>query len=392
MHVTAADIRRALGGGEFLFYYQPKTSFLSGKVCGAEALIRWQRDDGTVVEPDAFIPVAETHGLIPEITQAMFPRLVADFQRTRSGFGETTVALNVTAQDLDTPRLLALVHEAVERGQIDSRHLEIEITESAVVSGSDATTRSLADLITAGIPLSMDDYGTGFSSLATLNRLPFATIKMDQSFVFKMLRSSKSANLVKASVAMAQMMGVKTVIEGIESEGVYNSLLHCGCTEGQGYWISRPLALQDYLSFLRSERRWPASPVGMLRMARLSHTWQQSLLMDEVFAFLRSESSVELTLQGLHTGHTECALGRWYYGAGQNFAGDPDFDALADPHRGMHQACEEIFAAIENRSDKAALKRLLEALSENSNRVATCLQRLETRVLIDELSRARRGA
>ncbi|MCK7493424.1 MAG: CZB domain-containing protein [Comamonadaceae bacterium] len=94
----------------------------------------------------------------------------------------------------------------------------------------------------------------------------------------------------------------------------------------------------------------------MLRMARLSHTWQQSLLMDEVFAFLRSESSVELTLQGLHTGHTECALGRWYYGAGQTFAGDPDFDALADPHRGMHQACEEIFAAIEKHSDQAALR------------------------------------
>ena len=392
MHVTAADIRRALGGGEFLFYYQPKTSFLSGQVCGAEALIRWQLDDGSIVEPDAFMPVAERHGLIPDITQAMFPRLVADFQRTRSEFGETTVALNVTAQDLDTPRLLALVHEAVQRGQIDSRHLEIEITESAVVSGSDATTRSLADLVTAGIPLSMDDYGTGFSSLATLNRLPFATIKMDQSFVLKMLRSSKSANLVKASVAMAQMMGVKTVIEGIESEGVYNSLLHCGCAEGQGYWISPPLAPEDYLLFLRSERRWPASPVGMLRMARLSHTWQQSLLMDEVFAFLRSESSADLTLQGLHTGHTECALGRWYYGAGQAFAGDPDFDALADPHRGMHQSCEEIFSAIEKRSDRPALRKLLEALSENSTRVATCLQRLETRLLVDELSRPRLGA
>jgi len=130
----------------------------------------------------------------------------------------------------------------------------------------------------------------------------------------------------------------------------------------------------------------------MLRMARLSHTWQQSLLMDEVFAFLRSESSADLTLQGLHTGHTECALGRWYYGAGQAFAGDPDFDALADPHRGMHQSCEEIFSAIEKRSDRPALRKLLEALSENSTRVATCLQRLETRLLVDELSRPRLGA
>jgi EAL domain-containing protein (putative c-di-GMP-specific phosphodiesterase class I) len=388
MRVTAADIRQGLAKREFVFHYQPKAAFLTGRVTGAEALIRWERGGGAPLLPDAFIPVAQACGLLPDITQAMFPRLLEDFRFVRSAQGETRVALNVTAQDLDTPRLLALVRDAVDRGAIGAGDLEIEITESAVVSGSDETQASLAALTGAGIQLAMDDYGTGFSSLATLNRLPFAAIKMDQSFVLRMLQSAKSATLVKASVAMAQMLGVRTVIEGIESEGVYRSLLHCGCTEGQGYWISPPLAPEDYRDFLGSGRTWPASPVGLLRMARLSHTWQQSLLMDEVFAYLGSQRSEELTLQGLHTGHRECTLGAWYYGAGQTFADDTDFQALEAPHRAMHQACERIFVAIERDSGREALKGLLQDLSRNSCRVADCLQRLETRLLVRELARS----
>lgn len=384
--ITAADIRQGLERDEFVFHYQPKTAFLTGRVSGAEALLRWERGGAAPVLPDAFIPVAQAHGLLPQVTEAMFPRLLEDFRVIRDARGEGRVALNVTAQDLDTPRLLALVREAVDSGAIGADSLEIEITESAVVSGSDESEASLAALTGAGIQLSMDDYGTGFSSLATLNRVPFSAIKMDQSFVMRMLRSPKSATLVKASVAMAQMLGVKTVIEGIESEGVYRSLLHCGCTEGQGYWISPPLPPADYLAFLGSGRTFPSSPVGLLRMARLSHTWQQSLLMDEVFAYLGSQRSEGLTLHGLHTGHRDCTLGCWYYGAGQRFADDSDFRALEAPHRVMHQACEQIFTAIEGRAPRDTLKALLQELSENSCRVADFLQRLETRLLVEELA------
>jgi EAL domain-containing protein (putative c-di-GMP-specific phosphodiesterase class I) len=385
VNVAAADIRKGLVRGEFVFHYQPKVAFLTGQVSGAEALLRWQRRDGALVAPEAFMPAAESNGLVPDITQAMFPRLLDDFQRIRGECHESAVALNICAQDLDTPKLRTLVEDAVRSGRINGERLELEITESAVVAGSDATMHSMSSLLTAGIRLAMDDYGMGFSSLDTLNRLPFSTIKLDQSFVLRMLRSAKSATLVKASVAMAQMLGIKTVVEGIESENVYHSLLHCGCTEGQGYWISRPLALQDYLSFLRTDRRWPASPVGMLRMAQLGHSWQHKLLMDEVFAFLRSREKPLLALQGLHMGHRECTLGRWYYSAGQVFRGDPDFDALEKPHRRMHEICGQIFDAIQERSNPQVLEARIEELSDDSSRVSTCLQRLETRLLIGEL-------
>jgi EAL domain-containing protein (putative c-di-GMP-specific phosphodiesterase class I) len=387
MAITAEEIRQALNRGEFRFFYQPKASFLTGQVSGAEALIRWQRDEKTIIAPDDFIPIAHAHGLVPEITQSMFPRLVEDFQSIRNVNEETTVALNITAQDLDTPRLLALVHEAVAHGAISSRQLEIEITETGPISGSDITSGSIHELIREGVQLSMDDYGTGYSSLDSLNRFPFGAIKMDQSFVLRMLSSPKSTTLVKASVAMAQMLGLKTVIEGIETEGVYNTLLHCGCHEGQGYWISPPLAPDDYLAFLLADHRWPASPVGMLRMAQLSHNWQKTLLVDTVFAYIKSARTSELNLKGLHTSHAECSLGRWHCGLGRSFAGDPDYEALDIPHRAMHDICEEVFALVNSEFSLAQLQRMLDDLTDYSNQVTASLQRLEARLLMEELAK-----
>jgi EAL domain-containing protein (putative c-di-GMP-specific phosphodiesterase class I) len=386
MKVTAGDVRYALNQGEFRFFYQPKVSFLTGQISGAEALIRWQRDEQTIVPPDAFMPVAHAHGLVPEITQAMFPHLVEDFQRICRVNNGTTVALNVTGQDLDTPRLLALVRDAVSTGSISSSQLEIEISETEAVSGSDSTVSCLEALVGEGVQLSMDDYGTGYSSLDSLNRLPFGAIKMDQSFVLRMLSSAKSATLVKASVAMAQMLGLRTVVEGIETEAVYNTLIHCGCNEGQGYWISPPLASEDYLSFLDADHHWPASPVGMLRMAQLSHAWQKTLLVDAVFAYVKNDRKGDLNLKGLLISHAECALGRWYRGSVGALGGDPDYESLDAPHLAMHNLCESILACVNSpQFSLETLKRMLDELTDNSNQVTASLQRLETRLLAEEL-------
>jgi len=385
MQVSADDIRRALRAGELMFYYQPKVSFLTGEVTGAEALIRWRRGVDDVVLPQDFIPLAEAEGLISDITQAMFPRLVTDIQRIRGEMPHAAVAFNVSAHDLESPRLGALVRDAVLSGAVDKELLELEITESAVVSCDAHSNRSLVSLVGEGIHLSMDDYGTGFSSLDTLNRLPFSAIKIDQGFVLKMIRSPKSTTLVKASVATAQMLGIKTVVEGIESETVYHFLMHSGCSEAQGFWISVPLPLEAFIDFLRAGRRWPSSPVGMLRMAQLSHTWQHKLLMDQVFAYLRSSEPHQLSLENLHIHHRHCTLGQWCCGAGQIFAGDHDFDTLQNPHRRMHGICEDIFTALHGKAPNGVLETLLRELNEAACTVSNCLQRLETRLLIGEL-------
>jgi hypothetical protein len=278
-----------------------------------------------------------------------------------------------------------MIDEQVRAGAFLPDELEIEVTEGARVLDSPASHRHISGLLAAGVGLAMDDYGTGFSSLETLNRLPFSAIKLDQSFVFEMLDSSKSATLVKTSIAAAQMLGIKTVVEGVESESIYRSLLHSGCTQGQGFWISPPLSLPEYLDFLRRDRRWPRSPVGMLRMAQITHTWQYKLLVDVVCAVLQQKSEDKMPLDQMHIDHHECALGRWYYGAGQEFLGDPDFDALREPHRAMHETCEQIIEALRHGRRQQGIRFLLTALSRDSIRVAGCLERLETRILLDEI-------
>ncbi|MDJ0864080.1 MAG: EAL domain-containing protein, partial [Gammaproteobacteria bacterium] len=174
MTISASEIRQALENDEFVFFYQPKVSFLSGRISGAEALIRWCRGDGDVHVPHTFMPVAEASGMVPEITRHMFPRLLEDFQRIRGQQGQEGLAFNISGSDLDAPNLVALIRESISDGRLDAAHLELEITESTAVEENDVIARSLTGLLAAGVQLCMDDYGTGFSSLATLNRLPFS--------------------------------------------------------------------------------------------------------------------------------------------------------------------------------------------------------------------------
>lgn len=389
MKLTAEDLRRAMLRDEFSFHYQPKVSFLSGQVEGAEALIRWRLPDGTLVPPSDFIPVAEAHGLAADVTRHMFPRLLEDLSRIHTERGEDRLAFNISANELDDPGLIHLVREAIESQRIRGPHLEIEITEGVAVSKQEIIVRRLTELLEVGVGLAMDDYGTGFSSLETLGRLPFSALKLDQSFVMRMLQSTKTATMVRTSIAMAQLLGIRSVMEGVETEQTYRMLMHYGCSEAQGYWISPPLALPDYLDFRGRDQRWPSSPIGMLRMAQLTHAWQYKLLVDMLFAYLENPATPDAVPRQLHIGHEECALGDWYHGLGQSLSGDPDFDSLDRPHRRMHDLCGEMLDATRQRASREVIQSLMTDLAEQSNALSNSLQRLETRLLFEELGQLR---
>ena len=322
--------------------------------------------------------------MVSDLTEAMFPRFLADVSSIKAVHPDHRIAFNVSAHDLDAPRFIAMLHDAIDEGHVALDHLELEVTEGAVVSGKPSVLGSLQRLVADGVELAMDDYGMGFSSLDTLHRLPFSSIKLDQSFVLRVLHSAKSAVLVKLSIAMAQMLGIRIVVEGVESKAIYDSLLHSGCTAAQGFWISRPLPLEHYLNFLDEDPRWPASPIGLFRMAQLAHHWQERLLIDMVFAALRSDDPVHEIPLNFHLDENQCELGKWYYGIGEKFVGDPDFDALEKPHRAMHDLCTEVFKALRTGNRQRILNELLNEISENSCRVTACLHRLETRALIRE--------
>jgi len=384
MEITPREIVRAAQCGEMRFDYQPKVSFLTGEICGAEALMRWRREDGSVVSPESFVPLAESWGVVSDLSEAMFPRFLTDVSSIANRHPDQRIAFNVSAHDLDAPCFIAMLRDAIDGGQIPVKRLELEVTEGAVVSSKASVLGSLQRLVTEGVELAMDDYGMGFSSLDTLHRLPFSSIKLDQSFVLRVLRSAKSAVLVKASIAMAQMLGIRTVVEGVESKAIYDSLLHSGCSAAQGFWISEPLPLDRYLDFVDDPPALPSSPIGLFRMAQLAHHWQERLLIDLVFAALSSDDPACDIPLDFHLDETECELGKWYHGYREHLAGDPDFDALEAPHRAMHELCGEIFAALKIGDRDRILDHLLHEISTNSCLVTTCLHRLETNALINE--------
>ncbi|HEB79541.1 MAG TPA: EAL domain-containing protein, partial [Rhodospirillales bacterium] len=184
--IQIKEIERALHDGEFCFYYQPKVSFLNGRIVGGEALLRWVKPDGAVIPPGAFLPQCEKSGFITDITAVMLSELIEDIGAIRKVKTDIQVAFNVSSLDLHSPYLVKMLRSFIGSRRIDPGNIQIEITETAIVDSSERIQKSLLDLVALGVEVVMDDYGTGYSSLDVLSRLPFSAIKLDQGVVGRM--------------------------------------------------------------------------------------------------------------------------------------------------------------------------------------------------------------
>ncbi|HEC91077.1 MAG TPA: EAL domain-containing protein, partial [Alphaproteobacteria bacterium] len=166
------DLENALHNNELKFFFQPKVSFLTGEIVGGEALIRWIKPDGTIVPPNEFIPGAEKSGFITDITAVMLPHLIEDIEAIRPIKPDIQIAFNISALDLHSPYLVKMLRSIIGSRRIDPGNIQIEITETAIVDASPRILAGLLDLVALGIEIVMDDYGTGYSSLDLLSRLP----------------------------------------------------------------------------------------------------------------------------------------------------------------------------------------------------------------------------
>jgi EAL domain-containing protein (putative c-di-GMP-specific phosphodiesterase class I) len=386
--LTVDEIRAALEADQFLFFYQPKVSFLTGRITGGEALIRWRKPDGMLIPPAAFIQVAEDAGFISEITQRMFPRLLADY-RILSQQHDGHVAFNVSASDLQHETLVIAIERAIEDGHIPASRLRLEVTEAAALSTSPEMRDWVGRLVKRGVEFAMDDFGTGYSSLDAIRQLPFATLKVDQGMVREMETSERAAMLVHANVSLAQVLGMEAVAEGIETETIYRALMHSGCREGQGYWMSRPLPLDDYLTLVRSGRSWPASHAGLLRSVLLNHVIELRRVMDWVYSARMSgiAHAMEGTPHQALGERGRAAFSAWYDGAGTVLRGNPAYEAMRVPHEIMNETYDAIQTEAAKDADPEELAPLLRKLSHYAVVLIGDLLRLESELLLDELKR-----
>lgn len=381
---TLDEIKQALRERAFIFHYQPKVSFVSGRITGGEALIRWRKPDGGLVPPGLFIPLAEETGIISEITRSMFPVLLDDYESIREVDPLSHVAFNVSASDLEQDELVVAIERAVEQGRIAAESLRIEVTEAAALSSSPRMREWVQRIVKDGVELALDDFGTGYSSLDAIRKLPFSTLKVDQSIVREMHRSERAAMLVHANVLLAQVLSMAAVAEGIETESIYRALMHSGCREGQGYWMSRPLPLDEYLALLRSGRRWPASYAGLLRTVLMNHVVELRRVMDWVYAArsVARPSPASLIPPSELRAH---AFAQWYEGDGKALSGNRAFEAMRVPNMMLTETYELIHARAAAGASPQELEEQLKKLAHYSVVLIGDLLNLESQLLLEEI-------
>jgi diguanylate cyclase (GGDEF)-like protein len=256
------DLRRALALGEFSLVYQPQLNLRLNEVTGFEALLRWQSPTRGMVSPVDFIPVAEDCGIINSIGEWV---LRSACQEATTWPGSRIVSVNVSAIQFANPNFVATILSALGESGLDPRRLELEITESALLHARDAAIAMLQSLRTIGVRVSLDDFGTGYASLGYLRSFPFDKIKIDQSFVRAAPGDAIGYAFVRTIALLGQSLGMATVAEGVETEEQMSRVTCDGCTDVQGYLISRPMSPDKLESFLQSqEERFTASR---------RHTW-----------------------------------------------------------------------------------------------------------------------
>ena len=248
-------LRFAVEQKEFEVHYQPFASLASGRIVGAEALLRWKGASLGAVSPGVFIPIAEDTGLVEPIGSWLIEEACKQLKAWRDQHGyRGSVAINVSSQQFRNGGIVAQIVAALDKYQLPAGCLEIEITERVVLDQSDEVVRELAQLHHHGIKLSIDDFGTGYSSLSYLQTFPFHKLKIDQSFVRQLRRNEQSASLVVAIIAMAKSLDKEVVAEGIEHAEEWRFLADAGCDYGQGYWLGMPMSAMAFSELI------PASP------------------------------------------------------------------------------------------------------------------------------------
>jgi len=248
-------LRRALEQNELELHYQPKVDFASGQIVGVEALARWCHPTDGWISPEQFIPIAEETGLIQMLGEwALREACRQNKHWQEAGLPAITVAVNLSAHQLQQPALAATVEQILKDTRLEPRYLELELTESAVMQSPDETTGILQQLKLLGLSLAVDDFGTGYSSLSHLGRFPFDTLKIDRSFVSDITTAPDQATIAMTIIAMADSLRLKVIAEGVETEAQAVYLRDKGCNELQGYLFSRPLPATELEKLLREGR------------------------------------------------------------------------------------------------------------------------------------------
>jgi diguanylate cyclase len=242
------DLRLAQAQNELVLHYQAKFDAPSGRIIGAEALVRWNHPTRGLVPPNQFIPVAEKTGLIVPIGEWVLNEACRQMREWRSaGYAQWTIAVNLSAVQFNHPGLIQMVRDALERHGLEPRRLTLEITESTAMRDTQVSMSILQQLHEMGVRISIDDFGTGYSSLLYLKRLPASELKIDRGFVCDLGHDADDAAIISAIVALGRTLNLKIVAEGVETTEQQEFLTRLGCSSLQGFLLGKPMSAENFL-------------------------------------------------------------------------------------------------------------------------------------------------
>jgi diguanylate cyclase (GGDEF)-like protein len=257
-----AELRRALDGDELVLHYQPKVAVDDGRVIGVEALVRWQHPERGLLGPAEFVPLAERTGTAAELTRWVLDAALAQSRAWRDDGIDLAVAINLAAANIVDATLPDAVAAALERHGVPGHRLECEISEDTVMADPVRAMDVLGRLRELGLRLSLDDFGTGHSSLAYLKRLPLDEVKIDRSFVSGMTEDENDAVIVRSTIDLARNLGLDVVAEGVENEAILRGLGDLRCDIAQGFHLSRPLPAAELAAWLAARTAGPEPQLG----------------------------------------------------------------------------------------------------------------------------------
>ena len=384
--LTEAVLQQAMSNDELVLYYQPKVSLLNGDVVGAEALVRWSDGVNGILSPSEFLPLAESSGLLHDLTLQLLDQVIDASAGLPSHDPHLSVSINVAPDDLASNAISQRIGKAIDSGHIQPADLQIEITESAVMGNVDKVYDDLVRLKARGIRILMDDFGTGYSSIDRLSQLPFDALKLDQGVVKRMGKSQQNLDVVRSAISMARELGMTSVAEGVETAEVYNFLIAHGCEEAQGFYIARPMTLEDFKVFITQQHDFEGSQLGRVHQASLNLMRFRKSLLDAAFCRRLGKGIAleSLADPALSAKVSESRLGVWYFGNGQSLKKYAAFTKIEAPLNEMHDAGVNFLAKLEQDVPEAVLEKALADLDNHVDHLSALLHALERFLLVHE--------
>jgi EAL domain-containing protein (putative c-di-GMP-specific phosphodiesterase class I) len=387
--LTEQALEQAIVNDELELYYQPKVSLLHGNLVGAEALVRWNQADKKPIAPDLFIPLAESAGLLHDLTITLLDKAVracAQIKTVRPGL---SISMNVSPNDLESHTISKHIGQHLEHGRINAEDLQIEVTESSVMGNFERVQDDLHRLSDMRIKILMDDFGTGYSSIDRLSQLPFNSLKLDQGVVRRMGTSQQNLNVVKSALSMARELRMTSVAEGVESAGVYNFLIANGCEEAQGYYIARPMALDTYLGFTAEDPNLDGSPIGRVHQAIHNLMYFRKCILDAAFCRKLDMNNVLPSVMRPDIVH-EVELSRfgdWLFTSQQQLDEYESFRALSLPADELFKQGELFMQELNSGAEDAMLNKRITGFDRQFSQIIQLLHELERDILLDTKQR-----